>query len=104
MKSECRLDAFTPTTAEEIVKIIRTLPSSTCCLDPLTTKIFKHPDITQVLLPHITEIFNNSLRYGVVPAHFKEAVVKPLIKKPSLDHEVLKNFRPVSNLPFCLRP
>ena len=76
------------------------MPSSTCCLDPLTTKIFKHPDITQVLLPHITEIFNNSLRYGVVPAHFKEAVVKPLIKKPSLDHEVLKNFRPVSNLPF----
>ena len=100
LKSECRLDAFTPTTVDEIDEIIRTSPSSTCCLDPIPTKIFKHPDITQVLLPHITEMFNHSLRYGVVPTQFKEAVVKPLIKKPSLDHEVLKNFRPVSNLPF----
>ena len=27
-------------------------------------------------------------------------MVRPLLKKPSLDIEVLKNYRPVSNLPF----
>jgi hypothetical protein len=41
-----------------------------------------------------------SLRSGVVPSVFKTALVTPLLKKPSLDHEVLKNYRPVSNLPF----
>ena len=31
---------------------------------------------------------------------FKSAVVRPLLKKPSLDPANLKNYRPVSNLPF----
>ena len=34
------------------------------------------------------------------PAIFKKAVVKPLLKKSSLDPNELKNYRPVSNLPF----
>ena len=37
---------------------------------------------------------------GTVPCCYKNALVKPLIKKPGLDFNVLKNFRPVSNLPF----
>mgnify|MGYP000427493419 CR=1 FL=1 len=32
------------------------------------------------------------------PNSMKHALVKPLIKKPSLDHNDLKNYRPVSNL------
>ena len=32
------------------------------------------------------------------PAAFKSAVVKPLIEKPTLDCNILKNFRPVYNL------
>jgi hypothetical protein len=28
------------------------------------------------------------------------AVIKPLLKKPNLDPENLKNYRPISNLPF----
>ncbi|XP_070582622.1 LOW QUALITY PROTEIN: uncharacterized protein [Erythrolamprus reginae] len=34
------------------------------------------------------------------PPLYKEAVVRPLLKKPSLDPAVLNNYRPVSNLPF----
>ncbi|WP_419610691.1 RNA-directed DNA polymerase, partial [Thiolapillus sp.] len=37
---------------------------------------------------------------GIFPSCMKSAVVKPLLKKPSLDPNVLKHFRPVSNLPF----
>ena len=33
-------------------------------------------------------------------SQFKQAVVTPLLKKPGLDPNDLKNFRPVSNLPF----
>ncbi|KAI3367040.1 hypothetical protein L3Q82_009670 [Scortum barcoo] len=37
---------------------------------------------------------------GFVPKSFKVAVIKPLIKKPTLDADVLANYRPISNLPF----
>ena len=35
-----------------------------------------------------------------MPCALREAVVRPLIKKPSLDKENFKNYRPVSNLAF----
>ena len=41
-----------------------------------------------------------SLLTGYVPQSFKVAVIKPLLKKPTLDPEVLANYRPISNLPF----
>jgi len=37
---------------------------------------------------------------GCFPAAFKEALVRPLLKKVWLDAGDQKNFRPVSNLPF----
>jgi len=41
-----------------------------------------------------------SLLTGHVPHSFKVAVIKPLLKKPTLDPDVLANYRPISNLPF----
>ena len=35
-----------------------------------------------------------------MPDQWKRAIVTPLLKKANLDHEILKNFRPVSNLAF----
>ena len=35
-----------------------------------------------------------------MPALFKEAVLDPVIKKDSLDHEIYQNYRPISNLRF----
>ena len=34
------------------------------------------------------------------PSQFKTANVVPLLKKPSLDHNILSNYRSVSNLPY----
>ena len=48
----------------------------------------------------LLKIINLSLASSTVPVSFKKAIVTPLIKKPSLDRDVLKNYRPVSNLPF----
>ena len=45
-------------------------------------------------------IINYSLREGCFPNCFKTAYVKPLLKKPSLGRNLLKNYRPVSNLSF----
>ena len=41
-----------------------------------------------------------SLQNATVPIAMKEAVIKPLLKKVGLDCNVLKNYRPVSNLSF----
>ena len=52
------------------------------------------------ILPFITKLVNESLRQSHVPVTLKEAVVRPLLKKPKLSREELKNYRPVSNLPY----
>ncbi|XP_028272704.1 uncharacterized protein LOC114443000 [Parambassis ranga] len=43
---------------------------------------------------------NLSLGTGYVPQAFKTAVIIPILKKPSLDPDVLGNYRPISNLTF----
>ena len=35
-----------------------------------------------------------------MPTELKQAVIRPLWKKPSLDYKEFKNFRPISNLTF----
>ena len=52
------------------------------------------------IVPIITKIINISMETGVVPDSFKVTHVRPLLKKPSLDRNILKNYRPVSNLNF----
>ena len=75
--------------------------NSSCALDPIPTWLLKQ--CIPELLPIITAILNTSLRTGSVPALFKYAIIRPHLKKSSLDTEELKNYRPVSNLHLCLK-
>ena len=50
------------------------------------------------LLPILTNIINFSVSSYTFPSTFRSAVVKPLLKRASLDPDKLKNFRPVPNL------
>ena len=43
---------------------------------------------------------NLCIKSNVYPLSCKSSIVTPLIKKPGLDAEILKNYRPVSNLSF----
>ena len=52
------------------------------------------------LIPVITKLVNLSMETGCVPSSFKKALVTPLLKKSTLNPEVMNNYRPVSNLPF----
>ena len=38
--------------------------------------------------------------YGCMPTELKQAVIRPLLKKPILDYQEFKNFRQISNLTF----
>ena len=86
-------------TAEgEVRKIILIGPSKTCSFDLMPTSIVK--DCLQELEPTITNIINCSMAEGVVPTTLKHANVVPVLKKPSLDKERMKNYRLVSNLTY----
>jgi hypothetical protein len=89
---------FAPLSEEEVKKIISSSPTKTCQLDPMPTWLLK--DFIDILAPVITKIVNLSLQSSHFPIAYKKALVRPLLKKPTLDKEVLKNYRPVSNLSF----
>ena len=93
------LHSFTPTTIEEIVRIIKLSPNKSCELESLPTWLLKW--CVQELAPIIAAIVNKSLETSCMPAELlKRAHVRPRLKKSSLDPDVLNNYRPVSNLPF----
>jgi hypothetical protein len=92
------LVSFRPVDEKEIKELLKSSLNKSCSLDPLPTSLIKaHGDC---LVPIITCIINLSLSTGVVPDRFKQALVTPLLKKAGMDQNVLKNYRPVSNLPF----
>ena len=82
----------------EVLKIVRGSSSASCSLDPIPTYLVK--ECLSELITPITNIVNLSLSTGIFPSKMKAALVRPLIKKPSLDADQLKNYRPVSNLAF----
>jgi len=100
-KSNTTLDAFDKADENEIKKIILNANNSTCQLDPIPTSVLKQS--LDILLPVITKLINSSLSSGIVPRSFKHALVKPLLKKSTLDTEELKNYRPISNIPFIAK-
>ena len=90
--------SFTPICCDMLKKIILGAPKSMCPLDPIPTRLII--DGIDLYLPFLYHVINLSLTSGTFPDCFKNALVKPLIKKSTLDPDVLKNYRPVSNLPF----
>ena len=84
-------------TEEYITELIKSTPCKTCILDPMPTALVKE---VEELIPLITKVVNSSLKSGQVPENLKEAIIKPLLKQSGLDQNEMKNYRPVSNLPF----
>ena len=92
------LESLHPASVSEVEKIIVEAPNKTCELDPLNTDLIKK--CKSVTAPAITAMINTSFRMGDVPCELKTAVIRPTLKKPNLDKESFKNYRPISNLPF----
>jgi hypothetical protein len=89
---------FSPVSEQFVRELTMKSAKTFCDIDPIpTTLLYEHID---TLLPTITRLLNQSLTTGIVPQDFKTAVVKPLLKKSTLDPNVLKNYRPISNLSF----
>ena len=93
-----KLINFIPATLTEIHKLISASESKQCPLDSIPTFLLKL--CFNELGPIITNLVNLSLSEGIFPSSFKQALVQPLLKKPSLSTDDLNNFRPISNLNF----
>ena len=95
------MTSLAATTENEVRKIILVGPSNTGSLDPMPTSMVK--DCLQELAPVITNTINYSMAERVVPTTLRHANVVPVLKKPSLDKDVMKNYRPVSSLTYLLK-
>ena len=79
---------------------IRQMSPKTCDLDPIPASLLFecYDETARVLL----DIVNDCLSTSSMTDSLKRAIVKHLLKKSSLDPNVLKYFRPVSNLPLAM--
>ena len=96
--TECNMSYFTPVDCDEIHKTISSAPNKSCGLDPLPTWLLKKN--LPIFVPAFVSICNSSLKTGTFPSALKDAIVTPLLKKPTLDKDTLKNYRPISNTAF----
>ena len=92
------LSTFSTVTEDQVTKIIMNSPCKSCSLGPRPT--FLVLDYLDILITPITSIINASLEQGKCANFFKQAHVTQVLKKSSLDKEVFKNYRPVSNIDF----
>ena len=72
--------------------------SATCKSDPLPTPLLKLC-IDDIIEP-LTKIVNLLLQNSDLPTSMKNTIITPILKKANLDPNVLKNYRPISNLTF----
>ena len=89
---------FSLTSVIELSSLLKTMSSKSCVLDLIPATLIT--ECYDTLLSVITNIVNLSFTTATVPTAFKKEVVDPILEKDSLDHEVYKNFRPISNLSF----
>ena len=91
-------DTFQPLSCDVLSSLISKLNKTTCVLDPFPTKLLMSH--LSSILDIILCIVNLCFSSAVFPTPCKSSIIFPLIKKPGLDPEILKNYRPVANLSF----
>jgi len=84
-------------TVDEVAKLISSAPNKTCQLDIAPTWLVK--DMIGLLSLFIALLISKSLTTGCFPGEFKEAIVRPLLKRDGLDLTDLKNY--TGQFPTC---
>ena len=81
------MDEFQLLRPEDVDRVLGSVCSTTTLLDPC-------PFVRSARGVHtwVQEAVNASLREGAVPTTLKEAVIRPLLKKPNLDPRLVVNY------------
>uniref|UniRef100_A0A670ISF5 Reverse transcriptase domain-containing protein n=1 Tax=Podarcis muralis TaxID=64176 RepID=A0A670ISF5_PODMU len=98
LSSPVTWDQFQSVTSEDVDRLLGQVKPTTCLLDPCPSWLIKAS--REGLGDGLCRVVNASLCEGAFPDPLREAVIKLLLKKTSLDPAKLANYRPVSNLPF----
>lgn len=88
--------ALFDTDEDEVTNILTTLKNE-CSVgwDGLSNQLLK--DHSNILVPHLTHIFNGCLRKGIFPKVLKKSQIRPIHKGGTRDR--IENYRPISILP-----
>ena len=97
-ESPIMLSTYKKNSLEDTKRLIHTAATKSCEIDPIPTVLLK--EHINIVAPTIRDIINLSLMSGTMPLQMKEALVRPLLKKPNLDLLQFKNYQPISNLTF----
>jgi len=93
------LNAIRPhATVNEVVIILKKSSAKRFQLDPAPTWLVKRTG--DVLAPVIAHMCNMSLAQSKMPDRSKRAIVRPLLKRHTLDPNDPASYKPISNLSF----
>ena len=81
---------FQVVSEDDVKSVLNNCPLKTCEQDSVPSTLLK--DILDLALPSITAILNFSLKSGILPDSFKEAVVRPLLKKLDWTAAIKRNY------------
>ena len=86
---------------DELSDLVPRSTLKSCMLDPIPGSVLKN--CYDLFLPFITKVVNCSLQNSTLTSDMKRAIVRPSLKKPSLDYQLYKNHRPISNQMFLFK-
>ena len=92
-----KLFTFSSISLSDLRSIIKSNGIKTSERDPIPAALLG--ECLEVVLPALLQIVNQSLVTGSMDG-LKDASITPLLKKVSLDHEILANYRPITNIPY----
>ena len=85
--------------SENYVKnIIEQSKPKSCMLDPAPTNIVKQS--AEVLAGSLPKLINASLSSGIFPASLIKGVIRPSVKRQTLDFDIYSSYRPITNVAF----
>ena len=88
----CELSEFFSTSEDELSGLVKKIAAKSRSLGPVPASLLLY--CIDDLLPIIKRVVNLSFNSASKPSSMKNAVLSPLLKKPSLDFEIFSNFRP----------
>lgn len=94
----CRrlLTTFAPVTADEVRRVLRSMPSKSSPLDFVPTSLLKA--CAGVFSEIIANLANLTFQHGSFPTRFRTAQITPLLKQQGLEVTDPSSYRPISNL------
>ena len=93
-----RLENFEPLSEENVIDLIKNMNNKSHPDNPIPAWFIKEQP--EVFAPLFRSVINKSFEESNFPSSLKHGTVSPVIKDKNIDHDIKKNYRPVTNIPF----